>query len=64
MEKKIENTKKVIHMEFDKDDDVEEQLNNAYDVKAKGKVQVKKKTEHYYEFSSEDKEEEQSDQKN
>ena len=61
--KKIKNTKKVIHMEFDTDDDVEEQLNNANDVKAKRKVRVKKKTVHYYEFSSEDKEGEQSDPK-
>ena len=36
------------------DDDVEEQLKNANDVKAEGKVQVRKKTVHYYEFSSED----------
>ena len=36
------------------DDDVEVQLKNADDRKAVGKVQVKKKTVHYYEFSSED----------
>ena len=46
--------KKVIHMEFDMDDDVEEQLKNTIDGKAEEKVQVKKKTVHYYEFSSED----------
>ena len=38
------------------DDDVEEQPKNANDVKAEGKVQVRKKTVHYYEFSSEDEE--------
>ena len=30
--------KKVIHMEFDMDDDVEEQPKNTNDVKAEGKV--------------------------
>ena len=55
--------KKVIHMEFDMDDDVEEQLKNANDVKAEGKVQVKKKMVHYYEFSSEGERGEQADLK-
>ena len=36
------------------DDDMEEQLKNANDGKAEGKVQVKKKMVHYYEFSSKD----------
>ena len=36
--KKTKNTKKVIHMEFDTDDDVEEQLKNANDGEAEGKV--------------------------
>ena len=35
--KKTKNTKKVIHMEFDMDDDVEEQPKNANDGKAEGK---------------------------
>ena len=52
--KKAKKMKKVIHMDFDTDDDVEEQLKNANDAKAEGKVQVKKKMVHYYEFSSED----------
>ena len=52
--KKTKNTRKIIHMEFDTDDDVEEQLKNANDVKAEGKVRVRKKMVHYYEFSSED----------
>ena len=60
---KTKNTKKVIHMEFDTDDDMEEQLKNANDVKAEGKVQVKKETVHYYEFSSEDERGEQADPK-
>ena len=46
--------KEVIHIELDTDDDVEMQLKNANDRKAQGKVQVKKETIHYYEFSSED----------
>ena len=54
--KKTKNMRKIIHMEFDMDDDVEEQPKNANDVKAEGKVQVRKKTVHYYEFSSEDEE--------
>ena len=45
------------------DDDVEEQLKNANDVKAEGKVRVRKKTVHYYEFSSEDEEGEHADLK-
>ena len=55
--------KKVIHMEFDMDEDVEEQPKNANDVKVERKVQVRKKTVHYYEFSSEDKEGEHTDLK-
>ena len=35
--------KKVIHMEFDMDDDVEEQLKNTIDGKAEEKVHVKRK---------------------
>ena len=45
------------------DDDVEEQPKNANDVKAEGKVRVKKKTVHYYEFSSKDKRGEQANPK-
>ena len=45
--------KEVIHIEFNMDDDVEVQLKNANDGKTEGKVQVKKKIVHYYEFSSE-----------
>ena len=40
MEKVDQEHEKIIHMEFDMDDDVEEQLKNANDVKAEGKVQV------------------------
>ena len=54
--KKTKNTKKVIHMEFNMDDDVEEQPKNANDVKAEWKVRVRKKSVHFYEFSSEDEE--------
>ena len=38
MEKEDQEHKEIIHMEFDTDDDVEEQLKNANDVKAEGKV--------------------------
>ena len=43
-------------MEFESDDDMAEQSKNGNDAKAEGKVRVKKKTVHYYQFS--DKEEE------
>ena len=36
--KKTKNTKNIIHMEFDTDDDMEEQLKNTNDVKVEGKV--------------------------
>ena len=36
--KKTKNTRKIIHMEFDTDDDMEEQLKNANDVKMEVKV--------------------------
>ena len=48
--------RKIIHMEFKSDDDVDEQAKNSSDAKAEGKVQVRKKIVHYYEISS-DKEE-------
>ena len=54
---------KIIHMEFDSDDDMEEQSKNANDVKAEGKVRVRKMMVHYYEFSSKDEEGEHSDPK-
>ena len=50
-------------MEFDTDDDAEEQPKNANCVKVEGKVQVRKKMVHYYEFSSEDEEGEHADLK-
>ena len=34
--------RKIIHMEFETDVDVEEQSKNANDVKAEGKVRVRK----------------------
>ena len=49
-------TWKFIHMEFELDDDMEEQSKIANDAKAEGKVQVTKKTVHYYNFSSEEEE--------
>ena len=61
--KKTKNMRKIIHMEIDMDDDVEEQPKNANDVKTEGKVRVRKKAVHYYEFSSEDEEGEHADPK-
>ena len=61
--KKTKNLRKIIHMELDMDDDVEEQPKNANDVKVEGKVRVRKKTVHYYELSSKDKEGEHADPK-
>ena len=55
--------RKIIHMEFELDDDVAEQSKNTNDVKAEGKVRVTKKTVHYYEFSSEEEEGEHADPK-
>ena len=54
--KNIWRTRKIIHMEFDLDDDVDEQTKNSSNVKMEGKVQVKKKITHYYEFSSDEEE--------
>ena len=54
--KNVWRTRKIIHMEFDSDDDVDEQMKNSSKGKTEGKVRVKKKITHYYEFSS-DKEE-------
>ena len=42
---------------------VEEQSKNANDVKAEGKVRVRNKTVHYYEFSSKEEEGERGDLK-
>ena len=59
--KKIKNMRRIVHMEFDTDDDVEEQSKNTNDVKTEGKVRVRKKTVRYCEFSSEDEEGEHAD---
>ena len=61
--KKTKNLWKIIHMEFETDDDMAEQSKNANDVKVEGKVQVRKKTIPYYEFSSEEEEGEHADPK-
>ena len=52
---------KIIHMEFESDDDVAEQSKNANDAKTEGKVRVTKKAVHYYEFSSKEEEGEHAD---
>ena len=41
--KNTRRTRKIIHMEFDLDDDVDEQTKNSRNLKMEGKVQVKKK---------------------
>ena len=41
--KNIWRTRKIIHTEFDLDDDVDEQMKNSSNVKTEGKVRVKKK---------------------
>ena len=46
--------RKIIHMEFESDDDVDEQAKNSSNVKTEGKVRVRKKTVHYYEISSDE----------
>ena len=47
-------TRKIIHMELESDDDVAEQSKNANNMKKEGKVRVTEKRVHYYEFSSEE----------
>ena len=52
--KNIWRMRKIIHMEFESDDDVDKQAKNSSDAKAEGKVRVRKKTVHYYEISSDE----------
>ena len=54
---------KIMHMEFESDDDMAEQLKNTNNAKTDGKVRVTKKTVHYYEFSSKEEEGEHADPK-
>ena len=56
-------TRKIIHMEFESDDDMDEQVKNSINVKAEGKVRVKKKILHYYEISSDEEEGKHADPK-
>ena len=56
--------RKIIHMEFKSDDDVDEQAKNSSDAKTEGKVRVRKKTVHYYEISSDEEEGKCADLKN
>ena len=43
-------------MEFESDDDVDKQVKNSSDAKVEEKVQVRKKTVHNYEISSDEEE--------
>ena len=56
-------TRKIILMEFKSDDNVDEQVKNSSNVKAEGKVRVRKKTVHYYEISSDEEEGKHADPK-
>ena len=47
---------KIIHMEFESDDDMDKQAKNSSNMKAEGTVRVKKKIIHYYEISSDEEE--------
>ena len=57
-------TRKIIHTEFESDDDVAEPQKNAETTKKEGKVRVTTKTIHYYEFSSDEEDEAHADPKN
>ena len=61
--KNIWRTRKIIPTEFESDDDVDKQTKNFGNVKMEGKVRVKKKIIHYYEFSSDKEEGKRADQK-
>ena len=49
-------TRKIIHMEIESDDHMDEQAKNSSNVKMEGKVRVKKRIIHYYEISSDEEE--------
>ena len=55
--------RKIIHMEFESDDDVDEQAKNSSNVKVEGKLRVKKKIIHYYKISSDEEEGKHADPK-
>ena len=61
--KNIWRTQKIIHMELELDDDMDEETKNFGNVKMEGKVQVKKKITHYYELSSDEEEGKRADPK-
>ena len=54
---------KIIHMEFESDDDGDEQAKNSSDAKVEGKVRIRKKIVHYYEISSDEEEGKHTDPK-
>ena len=56
-------TRKIIHTEFESDDDVAEPQKNAETTKKERKVRVTTKTIHYYEFSSDEEDEAHADPK-
>ena len=56
-------TRKIVHMEFESDDDVDEQVKNSSDAEVEGKGRVRKKIIHYYEISSDEEEGKHADPK-
>ena len=61
--KNIWRTRKIIHMEFESDDDTDEQLPNSSNVTTEGNVRVKEKITHNYELSSDEEEGKHADPK-
>ena len=55
--------RKIIHMEFESDDDMDKQAKNSSNMKTEGKVRVRKKIIHYYEISSDEEEGKHADPK-
>ena len=55
--------RKIIHMEFESDDDMDEQVKHSSNVKMEGKVRVRKKIIHYYEIISDEEEGKHADPK-
>ena len=55
--------RKIVHMEFESDDDVDEQTKNSSDAKVEGKGRVRKKIIHYYEICSDEEEGQHTDPK-
>ena len=55
--------RKIIHMEFESENEVDKQAKNSSDAKVEGNVRVRKKTVHYYEISNDEEEGKRADPK-